>query len=128
MPAGHRTQKTLTKELARERVRVKITERLDALIDAQVANAQGIKYLVARDPKTGKFERIAAAQVTGEAVIEVWEKDPSVQAFTDLMNRAIDKPREQVQEVALTVTPKDMTDEELRLAVLAILAQRKSKP
>jgi hypothetical protein len=41
-------------------------------------------------------------QVGGEEandleIIEVWEKDPSVQAFTDLMNRTIDKPVEQVQ-------------------------------
>ena len=28
-------------------------------------------------------------------------KDPSVQAFTDLMNRAIDKPKEQELEVKL---------------------------
>lgn len=27
-------------------------------------------------------------------VVIVWEKDPSVQAFTDLLNRAIDKPIE----------------------------------
>ncbi len=30
-------------------------------------------------------------------IIEVWEKEPSIQAFTDLMNRAIDKPAETVQ-------------------------------
>jgi len=27
----------------------------------------------------------------------IWTKDPSVQAFTDLMNRALGKPSEQVQ-------------------------------
>jgi len=27
----------------------------------------------------------------------IYTKDPSVQAFTDLMNRALDKPTEQVQ-------------------------------
>jgi hypothetical protein len=32
-----------------------------------------------------------------EEIIEVWEKDPSVQAYTDLLNRALDKPAEQVQ-------------------------------
>jgi len=37
----------------------------------------------------------------GEEIIEVWEKDPKVQAFTDLMNRCIDKPKEQKQEVAV---------------------------
>ncbi len=35
----------------------------------------------------------------GEEIIEVWEKDPSIHAFTDLMNRALDKPKEQVLEV-----------------------------
>ena len=34
-------------------------------------------------------------------VIEVWEKDPSVQAFTDLLNRAIDRPMEQEQQINL---------------------------
>jgi hypothetical protein len=36
-----------------------------------------------------------------EDIIEVWEKDPSVSAFTDLMNRALDKPKEQEQEIDL---------------------------
>ena len=33
----------------------------------------------------------------------MWEKDPSVQAFADLLNRALDKPKEQEQEVKLQV-------------------------
>ena len=37
-----------------------------------------------------------------EEIIEVWEKDPNVQAFTDLMSRALDKPKEQEQEIKLT--------------------------
>ena len=32
----------------------------------------------------------------------VFTKDPSVQAFMDLMNRALDKPKEQAQEVAVS--------------------------
>ena len=31
--------------------------------------------------------------------VEIWAKDPSVQAFSDLLNRAIDKPKEQPQEL-----------------------------
>ncbi len=34
-----------------------------------------------------------------EETIEVWEKDPSVQAFTDLMNRALDKPADPAQQL-----------------------------
>jgi len=74
------------------------------LIDAQMANAEGIKYLVVRDAKSGKFLRVSegvAKLADGEELIEVWEKDPSIQAFSDLMNRALDKPKEQEQEVSL---------------------------
>lgn len=63
---------------------------------AQVAHAKGLSYLVTRDKRTGKFIRVGAAVArrTNEETIEVWEKDPSVQAFTALLNRAIDKPVE----------------------------------
>lgn len=94
---GAKYAKTLEKEAIRAHIRARVAAELDPLLDAQLANAKGLKYLVARDPKTGKFERIAEAQVNPETVIEVWEKDPSVQAFTDLLNRAADKPIEAVE-------------------------------
>ena len=56
-----------------------------------------------RDPKTGKFERVTgdAEQIDKALKTDnacwIYTKDPNVQAFTDLMNRAIDKPMEQVQ-------------------------------
>lgn len=89
------------------------------MLHAQMANAQGLKYLVSRDPKTGKFERIGPAGVRPEATIEVWEKDPSVQAFADLLNRALDKPAEHV-EMTLSKA-QESTDEDLaeRLATLS---------
>jgi len=88
----------------RERVRQRVFARLDPMLDAQIAHAQGLKYLVTRDRKTGKFIRVGEAMAKArqgdtEESIEVWEKDPSVQAFTDLLNRAIDKPAEQLQEI-----------------------------
>lgn len=98
---GVKYAKTIAKEKAREVARQLITRQLEPLIAAQIANAQGIKYLVVRDKKTGKFLRVpkSAAEKLNptEEIIEIWEKDPSVQAFTDLMNRALDKPAEQVQ-------------------------------
>ena len=39
----------------------------------------------------------------GEEIIEVWEKDPSIHAFTDLMNRTLDRPKEQELPVSLKV-------------------------
>ena len=74
------------------------------MVEAQIAHAKGLKYLVTRDKKTGKFIRVTQAMARvklgqDEEVVEVWEKDPSTQAFTDLLNRALDKPREQVFDV-----------------------------
>ncbi len=97
---------TLTKEAARLVAFEKVVANLVPLFEAQIAHAGGIKYLVGREKKTGKFVRLKEDRVqqildgkddTYE-YLEVWEKDPSVQAFTDLMNRALDKPKEQEQE------------------------------
>ena len=103
-PKGRKNSKpsarTLDKEMARALLRERVIANMGPLVDAQVANASGLKYLVVRDKRTGKFIRVTEAMAkvgTGEEIVEVWEKDPSVQAFTDLMNRTIDKPVEQVQ-------------------------------
>lgn len=107
MPKGTKLKPTLDKMAAREFVRQRVTAVLGPLIDAQVANAQGLKYLVTRDKRTGKFIRVTEAMARrkqdpeagddNEEIIEVWEKDPSVQAFSDLLNRALDKPAEQLK-------------------------------
>jgi hypothetical protein len=97
----------LEKEAARELVRRLVTAQLGPMVRAQIANCRGLKYLVTRDKKTGKFIRVTEAmarakQGSDEETIEVWEKDPNVYAFTDLMNRALDKPKEQPQEHQVT--------------------------
>ena len=99
---GYKAPQTLDKQLQRERLRALICAELEPMAHAQIANAKGIKYLVTRHKQSGKFIRVTEAMAKvklgdDEEIIEVWEKDPSVQAFTDLMNRALDKPAEQVQ-------------------------------
>lgn len=102
---GTKYKPTLEKEAMREALRQTVFSHMDELCAAQIAHAKGLSYLVARNRTTGKFERVTGEmlelwQQTPEdmpAIIEVWQKDPSIQAFTDLMNRAIDKPAEQVQ-------------------------------
>jgi len=125
-PVGSRSKHTLDKELAREHVRQMVIARLGPLVEAQIANAEGIKYLVTRDEKTGKFIRVGAAMAgnAGERTIEVWEKDPAIQAFTDLLNRALDKPKEQV-DVTVTRT-QDTPDHEL-LERIALLTDKLKK-
>ena len=100
---GYKAPATLDKLAARELTRQRVTEALVPMLEAQIANASGLKYLVTREKKTGKFIRVTEAmakakQGDDEEIIEVWEKDPSVQAFTDLLNRALDKPSEQEQQ------------------------------
>lgn len=110
--AGGKNAATLSKEAARELLRQRVLKDMEPMVAAQVAHAQGISHFMLRDPKTGKFERITElaqieAALNAEGAKEgssyyIWTKDPSVQAFTDLMNRALDKPKEQEQDVNVT--------------------------
>ena len=67
--------------------------------------------MVGGEGSRGKFVRVTEAMAKvrsghvshDEEIVEVWEKDPSVQAFTDLMNRALDKPKEQALDVNVTL-------------------------
>lgn len=102
---GTKYAPTLSKEAAREALRQIVLREMEGLTAAQIAHAKGLSYLVGRD-KTGKFKKLTSEEadkaLAGESeytTVEVWEKDPSVQAFTDLMNRALDKPKEQEQDV-----------------------------
>lgn len=100
---GTKHASTLSKEAARDALRTLILRELEPLVAGQIAQAKGLSYMVVRDKATGKFLRVAEDQAVklnpDEQVIEIWEKDPSTPAFTDLMNRAVDKPKEQEQEI-----------------------------
>lgn len=81
-----------------------VRAHLAPMVEAQIDNAKGIKFLIVRQKSTGRFLRVTESmaklregkQGRDEEVVEVYEKDPSVQAFTDLLNRTIDKPPEQI--------------------------------
>lgn len=106
MPKGKVTRRTLDKEQAREALRQIVKENMSEMVQAQVEHAKGLKYLVTRDKAGGKFVKVTEAMagaLKGDELIEVWEKEPSTQAFTDLMNRTIDKPVETLQ-AHVTVT------------------------
>jgi hypothetical protein len=102
-PKGVKWPTTLRKEEARELVRQYVTERLPQFLDAMSDNITGIRHLMMRDPKTGNFERITgdAKQIDkalkSKNAFWIYTKGPNVQAFTDLLNRAIDKPAEHVE-------------------------------
>lgn len=110
-PKGTKNPSTYTKEAAREALRQIVLAKMEKLVAAQMDNAIGVSHFLLRDPKTGKFERLTdpeqiQAALNAEGAEEgstyyVYTKDPSVQAFTDLMNRALDKPKEQEQELEI---------------------------
>jgi hypothetical protein len=98
----------LAKEAARELTRTIVTNYLRPMLRSQIASAIGIGHLYTRDA-AGKFNRVVKqAQVdrllktgTQGRHYFIYAKDPSTQAFTDLMNRAIDKPKDQPVEVGV---------------------------
>lgn len=98
-------QSTLDKAAAREALRAVVIRHMEDMLAAQIAHAKGIKFLVARSKAGGKFERVTEAELDSilagqdddRVVLEIWDKDPSVPAFTDLLNRALDKPSEHVE-------------------------------
>ena len=95
-PKGSKSQNTLAKEAAREHVRQRITAELDPIIDAALQRAKGLSYLVTRDAKTGKFVRVTRATLAStQTAIEVWEKEPDMAAIRELLDRALDKSKEQ---------------------------------
>src|SRR5262245_6313083 len=102
-PRGVKWPSTLRKEEARELVRQYVTERLPQFLDAMSDNITGIKHLMLRDPKTGQFTRVTGdakqidKAVKSKNAVWIYTKDPNVQAFTDLMNRALDRPAEHLE-------------------------------
>ena len=115
-PKGHKAPSTLEKEEARALLRRLVFARLEPIVTAQISQAEGIKYLVTRG-KDGKFVRVgpAMAGALDETTIEVWEKDPSTPAATDLLNRTLDKPTEHVD---MNVTDTDARRARLNAAKL----------
>jgi hypothetical protein len=113
---GYKAPKTLEKLEAREFTRKMVTDALRPMIQAQIANAQGIGHLYTRD-KAGKFTKIENQAQIDQLLKEgsegehywIFSKDPSVQAFTDLLNRALDKPAEQVKVTGEDGGPVEFT-------------------
>jgi hypothetical protein len=110
-PKGTKNASTISKEQAREALRAVVMAHMQDMLRAQIAHAKGIGHLFTRD-KSGKFTKIENETQIDQLLTEgtehedywIFAKDPSVQAFTDLMNRALDKPKEQQQDVAVEAT------------------------
>lgn len=104
-PKGSLDPETITKAQAREAHRILVMRYMEEMTKAQIMRALGTKYLVKRAKAGGKFEKVSAkdledalkGQEEGRLILEVWDELPFTQAYTDLMNRALDKPSEHLQ-------------------------------
>lgn len=111
-PKGFKSQATIDKEAQREVARQLIAERLRPILEAQCDNAEGIKHFLKRDPKTGKFERLTNPDQIVAALNEdgaeegssywIYSKDPSAQSAKEMLDRLLDRSKEQEQEIKLT--------------------------
>lgn len=111
-PKGYKAPATLAKEAAREAARVRITERMTEIIDAQVDSAIGIQHFFLRDEETGQFRRITNVHEIERALNAkgaergrtywIYTKDPNTLAARDMLAYAIDKPKDQKQEIEVT--------------------------
>lgn len=108
-PKGYKLQKTIDKEAAREVSRALITASLRPMIQAHIAHACGIGHVYTRD-KAGKFskvenqaqiDKLLTEGIEGEAYW-LFSKDPSPQSFKELLDRALDKAKEQEQTIKVS--------------------------
>jgi hypothetical protein len=97
-PTGSKDPHTLEKDVARELVRAEITKVILPMVRAAIKRAMGSSYLVTRDAKNGKFIRVTGSTLKStQTAIEVWEKEPDISAIKELLDRAIDKPKEALE-------------------------------
>ncbi len=101
---GRRWLATMEKALVREETRKYIQQHMPAMLRAQIAHAIGIGHLFVRDDK-GKFSRVVdevemerlLSEGTQDTDYWIFAKDPSVQAFSVLLDRTLDQAPKPVE-------------------------------
>ena len=101
---GKRWASTMEKALVREETRKYIQQHMPAMLRSQIAHAIGIGHVYTRD-KHGKFTRIddevKMERLLSEGVEDtdywIFAKDPSVQAFSVLLDRTLDQAPKPVE-------------------------------
>ncbi len=103
-PKGAKNQKTLDLEWERELIRRQILKRVGPMTDAQIDHAGGVSYMVLRN-SDGTYARatneaqIDAACAVGASAFKIFTQAPNPQAYSTLMAYAVDRPKEQPQEL-----------------------------
>ena len=103
-PKGRKSEKTLDLMWERELIRRQILAERQPMIDAHTQHAKGIGYMLIRRPD-GTYSRatdenqIDAALAVGGSAFKIFTQAPNPQSFTTLMAYAVDKPKEQAQDL-----------------------------
>lgn len=118
---GAKYAPTIAKEQAREQLRIHVQKHVERMTQAQIANACGLMHLMLRNEdgtwrKATTEDDIEKALNGDPNMYWISTKDPNIQAYSDLLNRAHDKPKEQPQEVNLNVTDLGARLDAARLA------------
>lgn len=97
---------TIDKAFQREVLRQMIIAKMGPMTEAQIKAAQGLNVAVVRR-KDGTYRRIDSPEAFDKAVereelIEVQTLQPSTQAYTDLMNRALDMPAKPADDLNIS--------------------------
>ena len=106
---GQKHQATIDKEFHRERLRQMVVQELEPMALAQMEHAKGVQYMVLRMPD-GSYARatdakqIDAACAVGASAFKIMTQAPNTQAFVALLDRALDKPKEQAQDLNVNVS------------------------
>jgi len=106
---GRRNEKTLDLIWERELLRRQILKRAGPMTEKQMDHAEGVSYMVLRNPD-GTFTRatdeaqIDAACAVGASAFKIFTQAPNTQAYSTLMAYAVDRPKEQPQDVHVSGT------------------------
>jgi hypothetical protein len=105
-PKGALSTSTITRnalaEVMREEIATLVRPRVQSMVEAQAAHAEGVSYMVLRNPD-GTFTRatdekqIDAACAIGASAFRIFTQAPNPQAFVALLDRTIGKPSEHVE-------------------------------
>lgn len=99
-----------SKQQIRDVYRTYWLPRMRSLLEAQEARALGLVHVQLRDRITGEWKRLTdPAEITfamnalgsseQNSMYRIYTKDPDGKDISDILNRVIDKPKEQEQEI-----------------------------
>lgn len=108
---GPAPPRTPSKAEMREVYRAYWTTRMLALLQAQESRVVGISHFMLREPSTGQWKRLTDPDEIQAALNHpdaeagstyyIHTKDPDGKDIQDVLNRVIDKPKEQAMEVVV---------------------------